>query len=164
MGKKYCISKNIIINARPEQIFRVLADIENWNQWTPSVKRITIVNDIKFNKGTKARIVQPKLLPALWKITEIEKNKYFTWVTKYIGVKMTCKHIIESKNNITSVESVMIYEGIFAKLFYRLTSSLASQYLTMEINGLKKECENRIRERKFKLLIKDVCFLTVSEN
>jgi len=112
MGKKYCISKNIIINARPEQIFRVLADIENWNQWTPSVKRITIVNDIKFNKGTKARIVQPKLLPALWKITEIEKNKYFTWVTKYIGVKMTCKHIIESKNNITSVESVMIYEGI----------------------------------------------------
>ena len=94
----------------------------------------------------------------------MEKNKYFTWVTKYIGVKMTGKHIIESKNNITSVESVMIYEGIFAKLFYRLTSSLTSQYLTMEINGLKKECENRIRERKFKLLIEDVGFLTVSEN
>jgi len=36
--------------------------------------------------------------------------------------------------------------------------------LTMEINGLKKECENRIRERKFKLLIEDVGFLTVSEN
>jgi len=51
-----------------------LADIENWNQWTSSVTRITIVNDIKFNKGTKARIVQPKLLPALWKITEIEKT------------------------------------------------------------------------------------------
>ena len=164
MDKKYRISKNIIIYARPEQIFRVLADIENWNLWTSSIKRIAIINGIKFNKGTKARIVQPKLLPALWEITEIEKNKYFTWVTKYIGLKMTGKHIIETKNNVTSVESVIIYEGILAKLFYRLTSSLTSQYLTMEINGLKKECENRFRERRFKLLIEDANFLTVNEN
>lgn len=164
MDKKYRISKNIIINARPEQIFRVLADIENWNLWTSSVKRITLINDIKFSKGTKARIVQPKLLPALWEITEIEKNKYFTWVTKYIGLKMTGKHIIETKNNITSVESVLIYEGILAKLFYKLTSSLTSQYLTMEINGLKKECERRLRERRFKLLIEDGSFLNVNEN
>jgi len=164
MGKKYCINKNIIINARPEQIFRVLADVENWNLWTSSVKRITIINDIKFNKGTKVKVVQPKLLPAVWEITEIEKNKCFTWVTKYIGLKMTGKHIIETKNNVTNVELVMIYEGVLAKLFYRLTSSLTSQYLTMEIKGLKKECENRLRERKFKLLIDDVGFLTVNEN
>ena len=140
MGK-YSISKNIMINADPKHIFSVWTDIENWKLWTSSIKRITIINDIKFCKGTKARIVQPKLLPGVWEITEIEKDKYFIWVSESIGLKMTGKHIIEKKNNITNVESTIIYEGIFAKLLYRLTSSLTSQYLTMEINGLKDQCE-----------------------
>lgn len=141
MGKKYSISKNILINAKPEYIFRVLADIENWNLWTSSIKKIIIINDTKFNKGTKVKIVQPKLLPAVWEITEIEKDKYFTMEKRYVGLKMIAKHILEPRNNTTSVELVMIYEGVLAKLFYSLTSSLTSQYLTMEINGLKNKCE-----------------------
>lgn len=141
MSKKYSVSKNILINARPEYIFRVLADIENWNLWTSSIKKIIIINDTKLNKGTKVKIVQPKLLSTVWEITEIEKDKYFTMEKRYVGLKMIAKHILEPKNSSTSVELVMIYEGILAKLFYRLTSSLTSQYLTMEINGLKNKCE-----------------------
>lgn len=141
MGKKYSISKNILINAKPEHIFRVLADIENWSSWTSSVKKIMIINDMKFNKGAKVKVVQPKLLSAVWEITEIEKDRYFTMEKRYVGLKMIAKHILEPKNNTTSVELVMIYEGVLAKLFFSLTSSLTSQYLTMEINGLKHKCE-----------------------
>ena len=137
----YSISKNILINAKPEYIFRVLADIENWNLWTSSIKKIVIINDTEFNKGTKVKVVQPKLLPAVWEITEIEKDKYFTMEKRYVGLKMIAKHILEPKNSSTSVELVLTYEGVFAKLFYSLTSSLTSQYLTMEINGLKNKCE-----------------------
>jgi hypothetical protein len=141
MHKKYSISRNVLINAKPEHIFRVLADIENWSLWTSSIKKIMIVNDTRLNKGTKVKIVQPKLLSAVWEITEIEKDKYFTMEKRYVGLKMIAKHILEPKNNTTSVELVMIYEGVLAKLFYSLTSSLTSQYLTMEINGLKNKCE-----------------------
>jgi uncharacterized membrane protein len=141
MGNKYSISKTVIINARPEFIFKILADVVTWNLWTKSVKSIRLLNKNSFDKGTKVRVVQPKLLPITWEVTEIEKDKSFTWVSNPIGLKMTAKHIIEQKSDATLVELITIYEGALAGLIYIMTAGLTNKYMTMEINGLKEESE-----------------------
>ena len=144
MGNKYIIRKVIIVNAKPEIIFKILTGVANWNLWTKSVKSITLLNKNSFDKGTKVKVVQPKLLPITWEITEIEKDKSFTWVSNPIGLKMTAKHIIKQKGDATFVELITIYEGIFSGLIYIMTAGLTNQYMTMEINGLKDEAENKI--------------------
>ena len=141
MGYKYKISKTINVNARPEIIFKILAEIGNWNLWTKSIKSITLLNKNILEKGTKVKIVQPKLLPITWEVTEIEKDKSFTWVTNSLGLRMTAKHIIEPKDDASSVKLITIYEGILAGLIYKMTFGLTNQYMTMEIEGLKEEAE-----------------------
>ena len=141
MKNKYIIRKPIVANAKPETIFKILTDVGKWNLWTKSVKRITLLNKNNFDRGTKVRVVQPKLLPITWEVTEIENDKFFTWVSNSMGLKMTTKHIIEKKNDATFVELITIYEGILAGLIYIMTSGLTIKYMTMEINGLKEEAE-----------------------
>lgn len=142
MDYEYRISKTINVNARPETIFKVLTEIGNWNLWTKSVKSITLLNKNIFEKGTKVKIVQPKLLPTLWEVTEIEKDRSFTWVSTSLGFKMTAKHIIGLKDDGTYVELITMHEGLLAGLIYKMTFGLTNQYMTMEIEGLKQEAEN----------------------
>ena len=141
MGYKYRISKTINVNAGPEIIFKILTEIGNWSLWTKSVKSIKLINKNIFEKGTKVKISQPKLLPTTWEVTEIQKDRSFTWVTNSPGLRMTAKHIIEPKDDATTVKLITIYGGILAALIYKMTSGLTNQYMTMEIEGLKAEAE-----------------------
>jgi len=145
MKNKYCISKRLTINSAAERVFSVLSDIESWNSWTKSITHISFVGNSKFEVGGRARVLQPNLPPAIWTITEIIENNSFTWQTKTFGVKTTAKHILIKANDETVAELKIIFEGILAPLVYKLKSKLTAQYLTMEINGLKSECEKNYK-------------------
>jgi Polyketide cyclase / dehydrase and lipid transport len=143
MKNKYCISKRLTINSAAERVFSVLSDIESWNSWTKSITHISFVGNSKFEVGGRARVLQPNLPPAIWTITEIIENNSFTWQTKTFGVKTTAKHILIKANDETVAELKIIFEGILAPLVYKLKLKLTAQYLIMEINGLKSECEKK---------------------
>ena len=108
MGHKFMISKTINVEARPEIIYKILTEIGNWNLWTKSVRSIKLLNKKIFEKGAKVKIVQPKLLPTTWEVTEIEKDKSFTWVSNSPGLRMNASHIIELRDDATSVKLITI--------------------------------------------------------
>jgi len=56
---------------------------------------------------------------------------------------MLSEHLVLTGKNGTSVTIRMTYQGPFAGLFYMLTHTLTDRYMTMEIDGLKRECEKR---------------------
>jgi hypothetical protein len=141
MKNKKCIKKTLPINADSTKVFSVIADVENWNLWTKSITSIAFLNNNKFEIGGQARVTQPKLSPALWTITAIIKNSSFTWQTKTFGVTMTAKHTATATAKGTLAEIEMTYDGWLASLIYKLSKNLTDHYLTMEINGLKNECE-----------------------
>jgi uncharacterized membrane protein len=141
MHGKYSISKTILVNARAEIVFKILIDVGNWRSWTRSIKRIELLNKKNFEIGTKVKVVQPKLLPITWEVTELEKDKSFTWVSNSIGLKMTARHILVQGDKGTFVELTTIYEGILSGLIYKITAALTDEYMTMEIDGLKEEAE-----------------------
>ena len=141
MKKQYSVEKTLAINARPNDIFNVLTHLEQWNQWTQSISEMSILNEDVPGLGARVKVLQPKLPPAIWTITEIKQDKSFTWEKKSVGLKMISEHLILSVANETSVTIRTTYEGLLANLFYKLTHALTDRYMTMEINGLKKECE-----------------------
>lgn len=138
---KYIVTNNITINADISKVYGVWTEVENWNLWTKSINKISFLDNEKFEIGGKVRIEQPKLSPALWTITEIQPNKSFTWQTKTMGVTVIAKHTLEHSPSGTIAKSVLTYDGLLAGLLYRLFLKLTSQYLIMEIEGLKNECE-----------------------
>ena len=140
--RRYWVEKTSVINALPGHIFKVLMDFGQWNQWTASIDEMSILNNDQPGAGARIKILQPKLPPAIWTITEILPDRSLTWEKRSFGLFMRSEHLVLTSNNGTRVTIRMTYQGRLAWLFYMLTRSLTDRYMTMEIHGLKRVCEN----------------------
>jgi len=140
-SNKYCVEKTSVISSSPEQIFKVLADVIHWNQWTKSVLDISFVEHDTLKVGAKIKVLQAKLPPAIWTITEISENKSLTWEKRSFGLRMIANHTIQESNEGAFVKLQIIYQRFMARFFYKLSSVLTNKYMTMEITGLKQKCE-----------------------
>jgi hypothetical protein len=139
--RRYLVEKTSVIKALPGDVFKVLMDFGQWNQWTASITEMSILNNERPETGARIKILQPKLPPAIWTITESLPDKSLTLGKRSFGLVMLSEHLVVTGNNGTSVIIRMTYQGPLAGLFYMLTRSLTDRYMTMEIDGLKRECE-----------------------
>lgn len=142
MGQTH-FSKSTEINAPAGSAWNVMIDVEHWADWTPSITRIKVLTAGPFGAGSRARVHQPKLPPAFWKVTEWNPGRNFVWISTAPGVRVTANHAVESINTGCKVTLSIQYEGLFGPLFARWTSELNERYLEMEANGLKSLLEKR---------------------
>lgn len=134
-------SITVEIHAPPDRVWAVLRDIERWPEWTPTVTSIQRVNRGPLAVGSRARIRQPKLLPAVWQVTELEEGRSFTWVSRGPGVRVTARHWVEANGGGSRATLSLHYAGLLGPLFARLTRSLSECYLALEARGLKARSE-----------------------
>ena len=62
--------ETFITSASPEVVWSVLADVEHWHNWTPTVIEVKALNGTGLKAGAKYRVVQPKLRPATYEPSE----------------------------------------------------------------------------------------------
>jgi uncharacterized protein YndB with AHSA1/START domain len=141
MNTKHTIIRSTFIEAEPSIVFNALVNVERWHLWTASVKKIELLKKGPFTIGTKVRVYQPRLRPAVWEVTTVEANQSFTWVNKIWGAIVTGGHFLWHDGEFTHIKLIITYEGWLARLYYQLSSRLTGRYMDMEAEGLKKECE-----------------------
>jgi uncharacterized protein YndB with AHSA1/START domain len=129
------------INAPPETVFLILCDVERWPEWTSTMVSVQRLEHRAFGIGAKARVLQPKLRPAVWQVTELAKNRSFTWVARTVGLKMTAGHWIEAKGAGSRVSLTFEFSGFLSGMASRLYRRLIGQYLDTEAQGLKRRSE-----------------------
>jgi hypothetical protein len=133
----------ITIAAAPSHVWKILADVERWPAWTASVTSAARVDDVPLGVGAGVRIVQPRLRPAVWTITDWMPPQRFTWVSRSPGVTVTATHVLEPTPEGGCVVTLALrYDGILGALIGRLARKLTESYMTMEANGLKHRCES----------------------
>lgn len=137
-------SHAIEIAASPEGVWRVMADVERWPEWTASILRVKRLTPGPFEVGSRARVHQPKLPPAWWLVTELVPGRQFTWVSTAPGVRVTARHVVEATAGGSRVTLSIRYEGWFGTLLARFTHGLNERYLAMEATGLKDYCERHV--------------------
>ena len=125
------------IPAAPDRVWAVLADVERWPEWTPSVTRLRRLDQGALAVGTRVRIHQPRLLPAIWRIVELAEGRRFTWVTGGLGVRAIAEHGVEPVERGSRVTLSVPFEGLLASLVSRLTRDLNRRYLELEAAGLR---------------------------
>lgn len=133
-------SRTAEIDAPTDLVWSVMADVERWPQWTDSISRVKCLSAGPLHIGTRVRIHQPKLPPALWRVTELNPGSSFTWISRAPGVRVTAQHTAESSASGTRVDLSIRYEGLLGPLLARWTGDLNERYLTMEMEGLKARC------------------------
>jgi len=117
-----------------------MTDVERWPEWTASVSRLTFLSPGPLQIGSRVRIHQPKLPPALWRVAELTPGASFTWVSLAPGVRVTARHSVEATATGSRVTCSIHYEGCLGALLARWTRNLNERYLVMEANGLKARC------------------------
>ena len=135
-------SISISIDAPPERVFEVMIDVARWHEWTPSITSVTLMDDGPIAVGTRARIRQPKLPPALWTVSRIVPGRGFEWVNRAPGLRVTGHHFADPTEHGSRATLTLSYEGMFGGLLAWMTAGITKRYVEMEANGLKARAEN----------------------
>src|SRR4051812_39345110 len=133
----------IDIAVPPQRVWNTIADIERWPEWTASVSSVRRLDTGKFRVGSRARIKQPKFLPAVWEVTELQEGRSFTWVTRSPGLKATGRHRVDPIPGGSRATLSVSYSGALSGLVAKLLGRTTERFLTLEANGLKKRSEAR---------------------
>jgi hypothetical protein len=133
-------SITVEIPAPPALVWAVMADVERWPEWTSSVKRIVRLTPGALVVGSRLRIHQPKLPPALWRVIEAVPDRHFTSVSTAPGIRVVARHAAERIPGATRVTLSLSYEGVFGPALAQLLRGINEHYLGLEANGLKARC------------------------
>ena len=95
--------------------------------------------------GSRARIRQPKLPLADWRVTELAEGRSFTWVTRSPGVRVTARHWVDPQAGESRATLCLSFAGLLGPLVGWLTRALNERYLRLEADGLKQRSEERQR-------------------
>lgn len=131
-------SITIEIAAKPDRVWGVMFDVENWPAWTPSVKSVKLLDPGPLLVGSRVRIHQPKFPPAVWQITEIDPGRQFTWESVGPGLRVVATHRITGTATGCTVTLALAYHGLFGRVFERMTWAVSRRYLEFEARGLKR--------------------------
>ena len=134
-------STSITINASPEAIWKVLSDVAHWQAWTPTVTKVEVLNTPELKLGNRYKVIQPKLQPAEWTVTELTTSN-FTWESKAPGMHMVAEHFVKSINaNQAEVTLTFAFNGWLGNFIGKLYGKMTEEYIQTEARSLKKNVE-----------------------
>jgi len=133
------------IAAPPQTVWPILADIERWPEWTASMQSVTLLDAGPLGAGSRVRVAQPKLRPAVFTITDWQPNRNFTWASSTPAVWATAGHLVEASATGCVVTLTLRFEGWAGGVAGWLMRGLVERYMAMEGEGLKQRSEAAAR-------------------
>lgn len=131
------------IAAGPSEVWAVLIDVENWPDWTASMREITRLESGPLRVGSTARVRQPIGKPMIWTVTELASERSFTWTASAPGLQFTGYHELTPSDDGVRAELTFTLTGPLAWLGRLLAGRRMRQYVDMEADGLKRQAEQR---------------------
>ncbi|MHB8186391.1 MAG: SRPBCC family protein [Dermatophilaceae bacterium] len=137
-------SITVEIEAPPERVWEVLADVARWSEWTETVTWVRRLDDGPLRPGSRAKINQPKVPETEYVVTELEPGQSFTWVATGPGATTTARHTVEAlPGGGTRVRLAVEQAGLLGSVMGRLYRRMTDRYLANEAAGLKARSEGR---------------------
>jgi hypothetical protein len=134
-------SITVDIATPPERVWAVMSDVERWPEWTSSVTSSTRLDRGPLGLGSRARIRQPRLAPAVWTVTDLAVNRGFSWKTGSALIWVIARHSVEPTPHGSRATLSLQFGGLFAAVVVWFTRSLNDRYLALEAAGLKRRSE-----------------------
>jgi uncharacterized membrane protein len=124
------------IDAPPHAVWEVLFDVARWPEWTPTVQSVERLDEGPLAVGSRARIRQPKLPPAVWEVTEVVEGRSFTWEATGPGLRSIGRHevVADGTGSLVSlgIEQAGPMGAVAAVVWRRLTQ----RYVELEAASL----------------------------
>ena len=127
----------------PERLWSIIADVVRWPEWTPTMTSVEPLGPPALTVGAMFKVRQPNLRPAVWRVTAVEPNQSFTWVSKSPGVSVVAHHRVQPIGaDQSAIELEIVFLGVFAPLIAMMVGKLTQSYLETEATSLKQRVES----------------------
>jgi len=133
--------ERFVTSAPVEVVWQLLADVEHWRDWTPTILKITPLTDEGLRVGARYRVLQPGLQPAVYRVTHYIPNEAFTWVQKLSGGELIADHKVAVRNGATEVQLSFSSKGPSANIAAFLFSWKIRHNIATEAKNLKERSE-----------------------
>jgi uncharacterized membrane protein len=132
------------IEAPADAVWAVLADVRRWPEWNSAVRRVRPLDAGAFDLGSRVRISQPRLPPAVWRVTSFTPGRSFAWTSRVPGITSVADHHITPgpRGRSATVTLTLLQDGPLAGLLAALTGRRSRRYVDTEALGLKQRCES----------------------
>jgi uncharacterized membrane protein len=133
------------IGAPVETAWSVLADIDHWPEWTKSVKRVESLSEQPYGIGSRVRVHQPRLRPAVWEVRDWQPSRRFVWQSGVPGLNIVADHVLEANEHGCTAALHLRYDGPLGAVVGILGKRITTRYLALEADGLKARAEAAIQ-------------------
>lgn len=131
------------VSAPAEKVWRAVADVEKWPEWTASMREVSWLTSGELRQGGRARIRQPGQPPLVWEVCELEPGSSFTWRTAIPGVTTTAIHRVRPVGTDKAELTIGIAQcGPMAGLLGLLAGRRTRRSVSLEADGLKRCAED----------------------
>ena len=132
------------IDAPAERVWGILSDVERWPEWTASMTRVELLDGGELAVGGRARIKQPAFPRLIWRVTQLQPGRSFSWTAKSAGMTTIAAHDLRQRDDAAVNVTVSIEQtGLFSRLVGMVFGGRTRRYLDMEANGLKRRSEQQ---------------------
>lgn len=130
------------ISASPERVWDALIDIERWPDHIGSYESVERVDDGPLREGSTARVRQPGLRPTVFRVTDLQPGREFTWASDTAGVRTVARHVLEPDGaGGTRLLLTLEQTGVLAPVAKLLLGRKIRRYLGIESAGLRQISE-----------------------
>ena len=137
--KTHSLQACILINASPEAIQAVYADVAHWHLWDPDTRSAQL--DGPFAVGSIGKLVPSKGLPVRMVLTEVTPGGGFTVQSPVLGSVMSFEHVFKSMAHGVEVTHRVTFSGWLAGLLMRLVGKSLVKGLPVTLANLKRHVE-----------------------
>lgn len=130
------------VDAPPDRIWRVMADVPDWPQWTPTVGAVESLTEGPLRVGSRFRLEQPRLPPVIWTVDELEPGRSFSWTSGSRALSSRGYHGIKPAAGGSRVVLTFTQSGPLAPVSGLVYRKLISRYVQTEADSLKARSED----------------------
>ncbi|GAA2371790.1 hypothetical protein Cme02nite_63690 [Catellatospora methionotrophica] len=133
----------LVIDAPPETVWALTADVEQWPATTPTMTSVVRLDEGPLRVGSQARIKQPGQGEAVWTVTALDEGRGFTWESTRMGLTVIGSHLLEPVGagcrNTLGIE----LRGRGAGLFWALLGPLLRRAVRTENRGFRDTAQGQ---------------------
>jgi uncharacterized membrane protein len=135
------IENTVDIAATKEQVWTAMEDVERWPEFAPQFKSIVLI-DAPLAMGAEARVTPHGFFSAIWKVTEFEPNRLFTWESNMLpGLHLVAGHEIVPDGEGVKVTLSLESSGPMAGVLGLVLGRIFRRNVRQEAEGMKAHCE-----------------------
>lgn len=127
--------------AGPDRLWSLASDIERWGDRLPTVDSVRPLGPGSDGVGSRFEVRQPGLPKAVWRVTDWQQGRSFTWVSTSPGIRSTAVHTVHHDGDGSRLDLSLEWSGPLARVLELLIGRKARGMVETEAETFARLAE-----------------------